>query len=70
MQDDLYGIDITNAAWTKPCGGSISQDDNSESCMEFTKLPGGGIAIRDSKRTDLTPMRFSDDELTAFLGTV
>ena len=65
---DLYGIDISNAAWTKPCGGNVG-DDSPESCMEFARIPGG-IAIRDSKQPGMTPMRFSDAELTAFLGAV
>ncbi len=66
---NLYRIDITDATWTTPCGGNVGHEDETESCMEFTRLPGG-IAIRDSKRPDIEAMRFSDDELTAFLGTV
>lgn len=70
MQEDLYGIDITGAAWTTPCGGNVgTENDSEESCMEFTKLPGG-IAIRDSKQPGMPPMRFSDAELTAFLGAI
>ncbi|POM24674.1 hypothetical protein BTM25_33080 [Actinomadura rubteroloni] len=67
---DLYTLDISGATWTKPCGGNVGDPDAPESCMEFATLPDGAIAIRDSKRPDLTPMRFSADELTAFLGAI
>ncbi|MEV4092174.1 DUF397 domain-containing protein [Streptosporangium saharense] len=66
--ENLYGIDLTNANWTKPCGGNVG-DDSPESCMEFTRFDGG-IAIRDSKIPGVAPMRFSDAELTAFLGAI
>ncbi|MCD0450581.1 DUF397 domain-containing protein [Actinocorallia sp. API 0066] len=70
MKDDLYGIDISGAAWTTPCAGNVgTESDEEESCMEFTRFPGG-IAIRDSKQPGMTPMRFSDAELSAFLGSV
>ncbi|GAA3194804.1 DUF397 domain-containing protein [Actinocorallia longicatena] len=68
QNNDLYTIDITGADWTKPCGGNVG-DDSPESCMEFTRLPGG-IAIRDSKQPGMSPMRFSDNELTAFLDAI
>ncbi len=66
--EDLYGIDLSKAEWTTPCGGNVG-DDSPESCMEFTRFPGG-IAIRDSKQPGVAPMRFTDAELTAFLGAV
>lgn len=71
--EDLYGIDVTKATWTKPCGGNVGHEDGdgtNESCMEFTRLPGDGIAIRDSKRPGMEPMRFSAAELTAFLAAI
>lgn len=71
--EDLYGLDVTKATWITPCGGNVGHEDGdgtNESCMEFARLDGGGIAIRDSKRPDLVPMRFSRAELTAFLGAV
>ncbi len=67
---DLYSHDLTRATWTRPCGGNVGQegDDEGSSCVETTAIPGG-IAIRDSKRPDLEPLRFTDAEWSAFTAT-
>lgn len=61
---DLYGIDLTGATWAKPCGGNVG--DQGDGCVETTPIPGGGMAVRDSKRPDLPELRFTEAEWSAF----
>ncbi len=58
---ELYAFDLSVAAWRK---SSASGPQNN--CVEITDLPGGAVAIRDSKDTDREPLRFNASEWTAF----
>jgi hypothetical protein len=60
-KDDLYGIDLSGAAWRKS-----SYSSGGEQCVEITDLPGGGVAIRDSKHPEREPLRYTADEWHAF----
>ncbi|GAA0358411.1 DUF397 domain-containing protein [Streptomyces blastmyceticus] len=58
---DLYAIDLTGAVWRK------SPDSNTnEHCVEITDLPGGGVAIRDSKNPNRPDLRYTANEWAAF----
>lgn len=63
----LYDHDLTGAKWARPCGGNTGDSDTDESCIETTSLPGGGVAMRDSKRPDRPELRFTADEVDAFV---
>lgn len=65
---DIYSHDLTAAAWTRPCGGNVG--DQGDGCVETADLPGGGKAIRDSKRPDLPALRFTDAEWEAFTAAL
>lgn len=63
---DLYQHDLRGAAWKRPCGGNTGDSGTDESCVEIADIPGGK-ALRDSKRQDLPPLRFTDDEWSGFM---
>ncbi|MFF3863327.1 DUF397 domain-containing protein [Streptomyces sp. NPDC002209] len=56
-KDDLYALDLSQKS-------SFSTGDGA--CVEVTHLPGGAVAIRDSKNPDREALRFSAAEWTAF----
>ncbi|AXI77857.1 DUF397 domain-containing protein [Peterkaempfera bronchialis] len=58
---ELYSHDLSAATWRK---SSASGAENN--CVEVTDLPGGGVAVRDSKNPDREPLRFDAAEWTAF----
>ena len=60
-KDDLYALDLTGAPRRKS-----RYSNPSGNCVEITDLPGGGIAISDSKRPDRTDLRFTAAEWEAF----
>ncbi|WP_063726120.1 DUF397 domain-containing protein, partial [Streptomyces monomycini] len=51
-KDDLYALDLSGATWRKS-----PFSNGGEHCVEVTDLPGGGIALRDSKNPDRAPLR-------------
>lgn len=60
-KDDLYAINLDNARWrTSPFS------NGGEQCVEVTDLPGGGVAIRDSKHPEREPLRYTAEEWAAF----
>ena len=59
-KEDLYAIDLTAAVWEK---SPLSTDNND--CVEITRLPGGGVAIRDSKNPDRPHLCFTATEWAA-----
>lgn len=60
-KDDLYAIDLSAAQWrTSP------YSNGGEQCVEITDLPGGGVALRDSKNVALPALRYSAAEWQAF----
>lgn len=60
-KDDLYAIDLSAAKWRK---SRYSNAGNQ--CVEITDLPGGGVAIRDSKNPAFPALRYTAKEWDAF----
>ncbi|MCP9209239.1 DUF397 domain-containing protein [Streptomyces cucumeris] len=60
-KDDLYDIDLSTAPWRKS-----SFSDGANGCVEITDLPGGGVALRDSKNPDFPALRYTAAEWDAF----
>jgi hypothetical protein len=58
---ELYAHDLSAATWRK-----ASASGGEGNCVEVTDLPGGGKAVRDSKRPDLKPMRYTAAGWSAF----
>ncbi len=58
---DLYALDLSGATWRKSPASS-----GGEQCVEITDLPGGGVAVRDSKNPGKEPLRYTADEWDAF----
>ncbi|MEU5437242.1 DUF397 domain-containing protein [Streptomyces sp. NPDC020719] len=58
---ELYAYDLSAATWRKS-----SHSAGEGNCVEITDLPGGGIAVRDSKNPHLEPLRFTATEWNAF----
>ncbi|MFF2077994.1 DUF397 domain-containing protein [Kitasatospora sp. NPDC058162] len=58
---ELYALDINRAEWHK---SSFSMANGE--CVEVAQLPGGAVAVRDSKNPGLAPLRFSPAEWSAF----
>ena len=60
-KEDLYAVDLSTAEWRK------SQFSNGgEQCVEVANLPGGGIALRDSKNPSFPALRYTAEEWDAF----
>ncbi|GAU68541.1 hypothetical protein SSP35_08_00350 [Streptomyces sp. NBRC 110611] len=60
-KDDLYAIDLSGATWRKS-----PFSDGGENCVEITELPGGGVAVRDSKNPERGALRYTPEEWHAF----
>ena len=60
-KETLYAIDLSGAVWRKS-----PFSDGAEQCVELTDLPGGAIAIRDSKNPEREPLRYTAEEWQAF----
>lgn len=58
---DLYSIDPATLAWQK----STFTASNGE-CFELASLPGGGVAVRDSKNPSGPHLCFTSGEWRAF----
>ncbi|GAA2459593.1 hypothetical protein GCM10010433_72290 [Streptomyces pulveraceus] len=57
----LYTLDIDTAVFAKACGGNTHPDG--ESCMTLARIGEDAWALGDSKRPDMTPLRFTTAEL-------
>ncbi|MBZ6231023.1 DUF397 domain-containing protein [Streptomyces olivaceus] len=55
----LYQLDLSNASFTKACGGPCS-----EGCVTLARIGDDAWALGDSKRPDVEPLRFSTEELS------
>ena len=58
-RNDLYQLDLSNASFTKACGGPCS-----EGCVTLARIGDDARALGDSKRPDVEPLRFSTEELS------
>lgn len=47
-----------------------SYSANGQSCVECARMPGGGMAVRDTKDRDGAVLRFTAEEWQAFLAGV
>jgi Domain of unknown function (DUF397) len=61
----LYAIGLSGAAWRKS-----PFSNGAEGCVEITDLPGGGVAVRDSKNPEREALRYTADEWDAFRKAV
>ncbi|MEV8015073.1 DUF397 domain-containing protein [Streptomyces sp. NPDC086554] len=57
---DLYALDISSTVFNKACGGPCT-----EGCVTLTRIGPDEWAMGDSKRPDMTPLRFTTAELDA-----
>ncbi|MBB4894331.1 hypothetical protein FHS39_003365 [Streptomyces olivoverticillatus] len=58
----MAASDIEGAVWHK------SRHSNSQgSCVEFAKLPGGGVAVRNSRHPDGPALVYTPAEIEAML---
>ncbi|MEU7133125.1 DUF397 domain-containing protein [Streptomyces sp. NPDC046261] len=58
----MAASDIDDVVWRK------SRHSNSQgSCVEFAKLPGGGIAVRNSRHPDGPALVYTPAEIEAML---
>lgn len=51
--------------WAKPWSGT-----NGEACVETKRLPGGNVAVRQSRNPDGPAVIFNSAEMTAFVTGV
>lgn len=58
---DLYALDLSHVRWEKS-SFSLANGD----CVEVAHLPGGAVALRDSKNPHRVALRFTADEWSAF----
>ncbi|MGW0391833.1 DUF397 domain-containing protein [Streptomyces sp. NPDC003042] len=58
---EFGAIDISGAVWVK---SSYSGGDGA--CVEVARIPGGAVAVRDSKDVSRTPLRLSVGQWSAF----
>ncbi|MCT2594351.1 DUF397 domain-containing protein [Streptomyces sp. N2-109] len=62
---DLYARDLTAVTWRKSSASAGEHE-----CVEIADLPGGAVAVRDSKNPDREPLRFTATEWAAFRSGV
>ncbi|MFD0316241.1 DUF397 domain-containing protein [Streptomyces flavalbus] len=58
---ELYAYDLSAARWRKARASGPEHN-----CVEIADLPGGGVAVRDSKNAHVKPLRFGAAEWSAF----
>ncbi|MEU1622501.1 DUF397 domain-containing protein [Streptomyces sp. NPDC005722] len=59
---ELYARDLSGADWVT----SSHSNRWDKTCVEVADLGGGAVAVRDSNRRDLPPLRFTAQEWAAF----
>jgi hypothetical protein len=60
----MSDYDISNAAWI------TARACNNSACVQVAHLPGGMVAVRDSKDTTKPPHFFDSEEWAAFVSGV
>jgi hypothetical protein len=60
----MSDYDISNAAWM------TARACNNSACVQVAHLPGGMVAVRDSKDTGKAPHFFDSEEWAAFVSGV
>jgi hypothetical protein len=58
---ELYAYDLSGSAWRKASASGAEGN-----CVEVADLPGGGKAVRDSKRPEIAALRYTAAEWAAF----
>jgi hypothetical protein len=58
---ELYAHDLSAAVWRKAKASGPEHN-----CVEITDLPGGGVAVRDSKNPHKEPLRYDATEWAMF----
>ncbi|KIZ17322.1 DUF397 domain-containing protein [Streptomyces natalensis] len=58
---DLYALDLSRVRWEKS-----SFSEGLDNCVEVAQLPGGAVAVRDSKNPHRKALRFTAAEWSAF----
>lgn len=61
---DLYELEVGQADWTTFCGTNNPEGDG---CVETAVAGDDLVLLRDSKRPSAEPLRFTHDEMTAFV---
>jgi hypothetical protein len=64
-KSDLYAISVHSLTWQKS-----SLTANNGECFELAPLPGGGVAVRDSKNPNRPHLCFTAREWVAFKGGI
>jgi len=60
----MTAYDVSNAAWI------TSSFCNASACVQVAHLPGGMVAVRDSKNTSVPAHVFDNSEWAAFINGV
>lgn len=63
IYNGMPGDSMTELVWKKSQRSSPQGN-----CVEVAKLPGGGVAMRNSRHTDGPALVFTKAEIEAFLG--
>ncbi|WP_017593262.1 DUF397 domain-containing protein [Nocardiopsis potens] len=62
---DLYTAELPAEGWTAFCGGNNEEEDM-ETCVAVA-VTDSLVAIRDTKRPELPALRFTPEEVAAFV---
>ncbi|MGV4930011.1 DUF397 domain-containing protein [Streptomyces sp. BHT-5-2] len=61
----LYTLNLSHVVWKKS-----SFSDGMNNCVEVAQLPGGAVAVRDSKHPHCDALRFTAAEWSAFRSSI
>ena len=68
MDETYNGMSATNLRGVRWRKGSRSSGQGN--CVETAELPGGGVAVRNSRHPEGPALIFTDAEIRAFLDSV
>lgn len=63
-------MDLSGACWRKSSFSGDRGEDDASGCIEVALLPGGGVALRDSKDRSLAPHVYTAREWDVFVAGV